>query len=186
MYRLTVASVLIILYSIDLTLTALPFALGQSSTSQLLKFNTTLIATLPDPAPNPSYEVYDIPESDLSLHLTLLLTLDHLAIQSCLLTASIWVGYQRQSGIIPHVGFEWKDTAGAVFYIRSLSRHLTWADLKIVLRGLKEDLEDQHRYLTTSFTVELKSTQIFIAQGRLSRYKLPEPTLYAIADKAAP
>lgn len=81
MHCLTVAPVLILPYLIDLTLTAPSFTIGQPSTSQLLKFNTTLNATSINPSPNASYEVYEIPESDLRLHLTFLLTLDRLAMQ---------------------------------------------------------------------------------------------------------
>jgi len=165
MHCFTAASVLIIPYLIDLTLAAPSFTDGQSSISQLLKPNTTLNATSTNPVPNPSYEIYEIPETDLILHLSLLQTVDRLAMQSCLQTAFIWVGYQRQSDIMPKLDFEWKDPAGAVFYIRSLSRHLTWADLKNVLRGLREDLEDEQRYFTTSFTVEQKSTQFSLLKG---------------------
>ncbi len=184
MYCIMAASILIVPYLIDLTSTAPSFAVEQPNTSQLFTFDTAHNATLTLPVPIPTYEVYKIPETDLSLHLTLLQTLDRLAMQSCLQTASIWVAYQTQSATIPDLGFEWKDTAGAVFYIRSLSQRLTWADLKNILRGLKEDLEDERRYFTTSFTVEQTSTQLFIAQGRLSRYKLPKPTSFSTAYQA--
>ncbi|MCJ1280072.1 hypothetical protein MMC21_007897 [Puttea exsequens] len=171
-------------YVVDLTLATPTPAIDQPSLDQLLIHNTTHNATLNMPMQIPSYEEYDIPATDLKLHFTLLRDLDADAMQACLRTATIWVGFQRQADLMPNHGFEWKDPAGAVFYIRSLSRRLSWADVNSVLRGLKESLQDQGRSLATSFTVAEISTELFVGQGRLSKYKHPESTALSVADSA--
>lgn len=184
LHYLLVAFVVISPYVFNLTLATPTSAVVQTSINQLLVANTTYNATSTISMPGISYEEYNIPETNLKLHLTLLRDLDYNAMQSCLQTATIWVGFQRQSDLIPKPDFEWKDPAGAVFYIRSLSKRLSWADVKNILRGLKESLEEKGRYLATSFTVEEEPAQLFVAQGRLSRYRHPEPTLLSVTNSA--
>ena len=125
----------------------------------------------------PGYEVYHIPDTDLTLHLTLLQNLDPIAMESCLSSAKVWVNFQKSEEEMPRSDFEWIDYAGAVFYIRSLSSHLTWGNIRDVLSGLLEDLYNDARYLTLSFTVEETSSRLFIGQGRLSKYHRPLPTM---------
>lgn len=144
----------------------------ESSISQSILPNVTSDLTAPG---LPEYEDYKIPNTDLTIHLTLLQTLDRVAMEACLTTAILWVTYQRPTVDLPKRDFEWKDGNGALFYIKSLSRRLTWGDVKSALRGLKEDLFDEARYFAASFTLEDRSAQQFIASGRLSRYTPPAP-----------
>ena len=130
----------------------------------------------------PGYEVYHIPNTDLTLHLTLLQDLDPIAMESCLNSARVWVNFQDPEEEMPRRDFEWKDSAGAVFYIRSLSSHLTWGNIGNVLSGLLEDLYNKGRYIALSFTVEERSSQLFIGQGRLSKYHRSLPTM--VPDRA--
>lgn len=152
----------------------------ESSISQSIFPNITSGLTAPG---LPDYEDYKLPNTDLTLHLTLLETLDRTAMQACLTTAILWVSFQRQTTDMPKRDFEWKDNTGALFYIKSLSRRLTWGDLKTVLKGLKEHLFDEVRYFAISFTLEERPTEQFIASGRLSRYTtsmLNEPPVTAV------
>lgn len=184
MYSLMLAFSLYASYLIKTCLTAPRLHFDSTSLNQLFPFNLTPTLTSPTTPPTPSYEVFPIPHTDLSLHLTILLPLPPSALHSCLQTASLWVSYQRQSALMPGREFDWKDPAGASFYIRSLSQHLTWADLKDVLGGMKAVFEDGERYFTSSFTVEQRSTQLFVAQGRVSRYRPPEPRFTAEPEVA--
>ena len=71
---------------------------------------------------------------------------------------------------MPRRDFEWKDSAGALFYIESLSRRLIWEEVNNVLRGLLLELYDKNRYFTASFTVEDRTVEQIIGRGRLSKY----------------
>ena len=123
------------------------------------------------------YETYGIPNTDLTLHLTLLRSLDPVAMGSCLNSAKVWISFQKSEEELPQRDFEWKDSTGALFYIRSLSLQLTWGIIGKVLSGLLKDLYDNGRYLALSFTVEDRSLQLFIGLGRLSKYEPVLPTL---------
>ena len=152
-----------------------PHHLSISTQSGQLPKNTTII-TIPTPS-NPEYEEYPIPNSSLTLHLTLHLSLNRVAMEACLLSASVWIQaqYPQSAGMLTR-DFEWKDRTGALFYINSLSKRLAWEDVGNVLRGLKLDLWDQGRYLNVAFTVEERTTKTIIGVGRLEEYVPPKPT----------
>lgn len=76
----------------------------------------------------------------------------------------------------PHRDFEWKESAGATFYIRCFSRRLTWEDVSNILWGLKQEFYDEFRYFTTSSTVEDQPIQQFIGLARLNKYRPLEPS----------
>ncbi|KAL2045180.1 hypothetical protein N7G274_002261 [Stereocaulon virgatum] len=173
------SAVLIVLTTTELTQAAMstprPQHLSISTQPQHLPNNTTL-TTISTPS-NPEYEEYPIPNSSLTLRLTLHLPLDRVAMKACLLSASVWVQaqYPQSAGMLTR-DFEWKDATGALFYISSLSRRLAWEDVGNVLRGLKLDLVDQKRYLNVAFTVEERTTKTLIGVGRLEEYVTPKPT----------
>ncbi|KAL6721399.1 hypothetical protein ACLMJK_000502 [Lecanora helva] len=139
--------------------------------------NTTSGNTLLSAPPFPYYEAYKIPGTSLILHLTLLRPMSRDAMQACLQTATLWINHQKQTSEMQQRTFLWEDPAGALFYVESLSRRLTWGEIGQVLRGLKQDLYDEHRSFVASFTIEDCVDEHIIGKGRLSEYTPRASTL---------
>ncbi|KAL2051895.1 hypothetical protein ABVK25_007810 [Lepraria finkii] len=178
--QLSSSTLLILLLHITKLVLAAPPEQKSSVITQPLPLlppnHITNVSTTALPTSNPVYEEYPIPNTSLTLHLTLRLPLNRIAMEACLLSASVWVGAQfPQSASIPKRDFEWKDHTGAMFNINSLSKRLTWEDVGNVLRGLKMDLYDQGRYFTAAFTVEERTTGMIIGAGSLEGYVPPKP-----------
>ena len=146
----------------------------RSIVSQRFALNVTSDDITLSAPPYPYYEEYRIPNTDLTLHLTLLGTFSLDPMKSCLQTALLWVGHQTQTAEMTRRDFDWKDSAGAMFVIQSLSRRLTWGEVNSVLKGLKQDLLDETRIFTATFTVEDRTEESIIGKGRLSRYTPPD------------
>lgn len=125
-----------------------PTSIQQTSISHTLSLNATNKNTSLSAIPNPDYQDYPIPNTKLTLHLTLLQPLDRVAMGICLTTSKLWVGSQPRTEMIPRRGFEWKDAAGATVRIRSMSRRLTWGDVGDVLRGLNDGLYEEGKVRT--------------------------------------
>ena len=147
---------------------------SRSNLGQGFALNITSVENKVSAPPFPYYEEYRIPNTELTLHLTLSGTLNRDAMRSCLQTALLWVGYQTQTASMSKRDFEWKDSAGAMFLIQSLSRRLIWREVNDVLKGLKQDLLDEFRIFTGTFMVEDRAEELIIGKGRLSTYSPPD------------
>ena len=146
--------------------------LQSTSIAPIITFHVSLNSTS-SPLLSPQYERFDIPNTSLALHLSLLEALHADAMHACIQSASVWVGHQRQSASMQQRDFDWKDSAGAVFYVESLSRRLTWEEVNEVLQGLMQSLYDREKYLEASFTIEDREDQQIIGKGGLKKYTPP-------------
>ena len=167
----------ILLCASNFVLAAPSLGIFQStSISQVFPLNFSSNNTSVVLLPTAVYEEYKIPNTHLTLHLTLLGTLGRDAMEACLTSLTSWLSAMRQSANMPTRDFHWKDPAGAAFFIESLSKRLTWQNVSDVLQGLRGDLYNEKRYFQSIFSVEDQQTGQFIGQGHLWEYNPPLPT----------
>ena len=126
---------------------------------------------------NPTYGQFDIPNSPLSLDLELRDALKAEAIDFCLTAAAAWIEGQTKSATMKEPNLDWKDVAGAEFYIAPTSAPLTWQNVADVVRGLKSyqlgSVTQKPVNMEASFTVVTKSGNEMIGQGYLVKYERP-------------
>ncbi|KAL9105055.1 MAG: hypothetical protein Q9163_000068 [Psora crenata] len=146
-----------------------------NATSNVFPYTGSLTSAWSGSFPNPAYSVFNIPNSPLSLELTVGNPLRPEAIRICLDSAAVWVNGQTQSASMSWPDFDWKDIAGAELYIVPARTPLIWQNVADVVRGLKLYELGSHTHrgvqMEASFDIIIDATGQLIGQGYLVRYE---------------
>lgn len=116
-----------------------------------------------------NHEIFDIPESDLFLRLTV--TPERIEPQNLEISlegAKVWIDRKPQLETIPSRGFEWSST-GTWFYIASRTHALTWATTGDVVGGLFIYLSKENRPFVTTFSIFHRPSRQLIGRGAVRR-----------------